>query len=239
MMKKMSLILAAVLLMTLLWVPSLAETEKGIIRVTGNATISLAPAQATLQLGVETRSATVREAQKENAMLMNAVLEALREMKVEDKDIVTSNFNVYSSFEYKTDEKGNDIRIPVYFVQNMLNVTIRDLNQLGAVLDAAMEAGANTTYGITFSSTEANEAYFKALTRAVEDAAKKANILAAAAGKTLGNLKLMDATQQVYNYGISNVYRAAKGEEAMDAGTSIVSGDVTVNASVTMEYEFD
>ena len=128
--------------------------------------------------------------------------------------------------------KASRLGSPV--VPDVLSVTIRDLSQIGAVLDAAMSAGANTTYGISFSSTQENEAYQKALTRAVEDAAQKAQVLAAAAGKTLGELVTIDATNSGFAYGVSNVYS----EKAMDAGSVIVSGDVSVTANVTLEYAF-
>ena len=236
-MKKLICACLAVLLLCGAMTPVLAEEKGNVIRVTGNATVSLAADIATLQVGVNTRKLTVQEAQEENARLMAAVIEAIRGAGVAEKDIITSQFNVYSNYDYSVDAQGKEVRTTYYEVQNMVSVVARDLNQIGTVLDAAMQAGANTTYGITFSSTEENAAYQKALTRAVEDAAQKAQVLAAAAGKTVGELKLIDASQGNYHYGISNVY-SAKGE-ARDAGTPIVTGDVSVSATVVMEYTFD
>ena len=229
--KKIALILLSLILVFALAAPALAESGK--IKVSGNATVTLAADYATLQLGVNTRAQTVREAQAENAELMNAVLTALYEAGLEEKDVVTSQFNVFMNYDFNYDE-GKEIRTPYYQVENMLSVKVRDLSQVGAVLDAAMEAGANTSYGITFSSTQENEAYQKALTRAVEDAAAKAQVLAQAAKMELGSLTLIDASQSGGFYGISNVY------EAKDTGasrTAIVSGDVSVSASVVMEFE--
>lgn len=233
-MKRLLCLCLMLALLGALCVPALAEEDKE-IRVSGNATVTLAADTASLQIGVNTRKNTVQEAQVENAALMNAVIAAIRQLGIEEKDVVTSQFNVYSSYDYSYDAAGQEVRTTYYQVDNMLSVTIRDLSQIGAVLDAAMAAGANTTYGITFSSSQENEAYQKALTRAVEDAAQKAQVLAKAAGKTLGELILMDASQGSYYYGISNVYDA---KSAAGAGTSIVSGDVSVSASVVLEYKF-
>ena len=237
-MKKI-IVVCMVCLMIILSVPALAEESPRIIRVSGNATVALAADTATLQIGVNTKKLTVQEAQKENAALMNAVLEALHAIGIEDQDIMTSQFNVSSMFDYSVSSLGQEIRTQYYEVQNNVSVTVHDLTLIGQVLDAAMEAGANTSYGITFSSTKQNEAYQKALTRAVEDAMQKAGVLAAAAKVQLGNLVSMNATQNQYamgGYGISNAY--VYEAKSMDRGTVITSGDITVSADVTLEYEF-
>jgi len=232
-MKRCLVILTVAVLALCSAFPAMAA-ENGMIRVSGHATVTLSADTAVIQVGVNTRKATVREAQTENNSLMNGVIAAILEAGVNEKDIITSQFDVYSTFEYTMDDKGREISTPCYQVSNMLSVTVRELNQLGAVLDAAMAAGANTTYGIRFSSSQENEAYQKALTRAVEDAAVKAGVLARAAGKELGTLILIDASQQNINYGISNTFNA----KAVADASAIVSGDVSVSASVVMEYSF-
>ncbi|MBR0406681.1 MAG: SIMPL domain-containing protein [Clostridia bacterium] len=238
MMKKLMAVCLAVLLLSLS-APALAENEPRLIRVSGSAAVSLAADTATLQIGVNTKKPTVMEAQKENAALMNAVLDALHELGIEDQDIVTSQFNVSSQYDYSVSSFGQETRTLYYDVQNNVSVTVHDLTLIGQVLDAAMEAGANTSYGITFSSTKENEAYQKALTRAVEDAMQKASVLAAAAKVQLGELMSINATQNQYTlggYGVSNTY--AYEAKAMDRGTVITSGDITVSADVVLEYAF-
>ncbi len=237
-MKKFSAVFAAVLLMVSLALPALAENDR-VIQVSGSGVVSLAADTATLQIGVNTRKESVKEAQKENANLMAAVMEAIKKAGIEEKDIMTSQFNVFSSYEYSTSVLGKETRTPYYEVQNTVTVIIHDLSMVGAVLDAVMEAGANTTYGISFSSTQANKAYQKALTRAVEDAMTKAKVLSTAAGVEVGELIRIDATQNSNGYyretyGITNSYSYA--EKMADAGTSITGGDLTVTANVVLEY---
>ena len=237
-MKKFLAVFAAVLLMVSLALPALAENDR-VIQVSGSGVVSLVADTATLQIGVNTRKESVKEAQKENANLMAAVMEAIKKAGIEEKDIMTSQFNVFSSYEYSTSVLGKETRTPYYEVQNTVTVIIHDLSMVGAVLDAVMEAGANTTYGISFSSTQANEAYQKALTRAVEDAITKAKVLSAAAGVELGELICIDATKNSNGYyretyGITNSYSYA--EKMADAGTSITGGDLTVTANVVLEY---
>lgn len=234
--KKILTVILAALLLTALAAPALAEDDPT-IRVSGNATVSLAADTAVVQVGVNTRKTSVQEAQSENAALMNAVIEAIKAAGVADKDIITSQFNVFSNYEYRTESLGRESRTLYYEVQNNVSVTIHDMSMIGAVLDTAMAAGANTSYGITFSSTEENEAYLKALARAYEDAEKKAQVLCAAAGKTLGTLTLINASQSSFDYGVRNLY-SAKGAETAEAvaDTSIISGDVSVSATVTLEF---
>ena len=237
-MKKFLAVFAAVLLMVSLALPALAENDR-VIQVSGSGVVSLAADTASLQIGVNTRKESVKEAQKENANLMAAVMEAIKKAGIEEKDIMTSQFNVFSSYEYSTSVLGKETRTPYYEVQNTVTVIIHDLSMVGAVLDAVMEAGANTTYGISFSSTQANEAYQKALTRAVEDAMTKAKVLSTAAGAELRELIHIDATQNSNGYyretyGITNSYSYA--EKMADAGTSITGGDLTVTANVVLEY---
>ena len=239
-MKKLIAVFVAVLLTVSLAVPALAENGR-VIQVSGSGVVSLAADTASIQIGVETRSDNVKDAQQENANLMAAVLEAIKKAGIEEKDIMTSQFNVYGGYDYGVDVLGRETRTPYYQVDNNVTVTIHDLTLVGAVLDAAMEAGANTTYGISFSSTQANEAYQKALTRAVEDAMTKAKVLAAAAGVNLGPLLRIDAAQNntVYArdaYGISNSYTYSA--KMADGGTSITSGDISVSAEVLLEYAF-
>ena len=237
-MKRMLTVFAAVLLVVCLAAPALAENGERVIQVSGSAVVSLAADTASIQIGVNTRKDTVREAQQENAALMAAVMEAIKNTGVDEKDVMTSQFNVYSGYEYGVDALGRESRTPYYEVQNNVTVTIHDLTLAGAVLDAAMEAGANTTYGITFSSTQANEAYQKALTRAVEDAMTKARVLAAAAGVELGPLLRIDAAQSgvsyAREYGVANSYDYSA--KTAGVGTAISSGDISVSAEVVLEY---
>ncbi len=241
-MKRMLTVFAAVLMMVCLAVPALAEDGKPVIQVTGSAVVSLAADTASIQIGVNTRKESVREAQQENAGLMAAVIEAIKGAGVDEKDIMTSQFNVYSGYEYGADIMGRETRTPYYEVQNNVTVTMHDLSLVGAVLDAAMEAGANTTYGITFSSTQANEAYLKALARAVEDAMNKAQVLAGAAGVKVGPLLRINAAQNSVSYardayGIANSYDYAA--KMAGAGTSISSGDISISAEVVLEYAIE
>lgn len=202
------------------------------LTVTGAASVLLSPDYATISLGVTTHATTLTQAQAENAELMTAVLAALRQENIAQEDMQTSNFSIspvyvgdwYAPGEGAATENG-------FRVENTLTVTVRDLNRISPVLDAAVQAGVNQTYGLSFESSQRSKAYERALQDAVADARSKAELLALAAGKSLGDLEAL--TEQSAGYRLSYA-SAAK----MDSGTGapILSGTLSVDATVEVTY---
>jgi uncharacterized protein YggE len=215
---------------------AVAQTTGKTIIVHGTSTINLKADFGSINLGVNTKGATVAEAQAANKETMDKVIAAIRDQGVAEEDIVTSSFNVYANYDYQYSKLTEGDSVSGYQVENMLMVTVRDLNKISGVLDAAMGAGANQTYGITFSSSKQAEAYDEALKAAVQDGARKAGLLAASMEKTLGDLLNMEEKEYSYNlYGGAATYKA----EDSAAGTPIMSGQIAVNATVTLTYNFE
>ncbi|HPA61053.1 MAG TPA: SIMPL domain-containing protein, partial [Clostridia bacterium] len=125
----------------------------------------------------------------------------------------------------------------VYVVNNMIFVTLRDIDKVSAALDAAAAAGANNIYNLVFQSSQSTEAYHKALTRAVEDARAKAEVLARASGRQLGELVRIESGDYAgLPYGIQNRADFAVAE---GGGATILSGDVSVTAYVTLSFALE
>ena len=106
--------------------------------------------------------------------------------------------------------------------------------QIGGVLDQAMAAGANQSYSLSFDSTQKDQAYDKALQEAVKEARRKGELLAQAAGKTLGNLVELQE-QAVTGYG--GAYMKSMVMDAAAPSTPIVAGTLTVEATVQAAYQ--
>lgn len=257
MLKKFWLIaLAAVLVIMVAAVPAISEVTgdktsisvpassdalatvlpgKNII-VHGTASITLKADYGSINLGVNTKGATVAEAQAANSETMDKVIAAIREQGVAEEDIVTNSFNVYANYDYQYSKLTEGESVSGYQVENMLMVTVRDLSKISKVLDAAMGAGANQSYGITFSSSKQTEAYDEAMKTAAKDGARKAELLAVTMDKTLGELVNMEEKEYSYNlYGGSAMYKA----EDAAAGTPILAGQIVVNATVSLTYNFE
>ena len=232
--KFLSMALASWLILTLC-VPALAQDagEKA-ITVTGSATVAVTSDTAVLEVGAVTRGAKVSDTQAENEQIIQAVLAALKEAGWDSKDIVTSNYSVYSEMPYQ-DPSSIRTAEPTYNVTNMLRITIRDLSKAGEVIDVASKAGANQIYSLTFSSSAAKKAYLEALTLAVEDAQAKAETLAKAAGLTLGAVQSA-TTMDYYGDPLSGADGKDMRSEAVSA-PNIVGGDLSVGATVTVVYK--
>ena len=146
------------------------------ITVVGKGTISVKPDTAQAILGVETVGKNVKDATTESAATMTAILEALTDLGIAEKDIQTSGFSVWS--ERNAGPEGQVSTEVTYRVMNTVNVKVRDLDQVGAVLDAAIEAGANSVQGVSFYLDNTTAIESQAREKAVADARAKAEELA-------------------------------------------------------------
>lgn len=229
--KLLSIILVLALLLPCI---ALAETvavaENATITVTGSASVTLKADYARISVGVSSKAATVEQAANENNAAIFAVIEALKEAGVAEEDIATSNYSVYAEYDYAS---FGGQKLTGYNVTNQLTVIIRDMDHIGATLDKATAAGANNIYNIEFLSTKADEAQDEATVYAVQDAMRRAKLLAGAAGLELGGIKSISDT--VASYGIVTRSYASKLDAA--AGNSILPDDTSVSASVTIVFE--
>ena len=225
-----------ILLLTLaLLLPVFAQAEHAAapgatITVSGNATVTLKADYAQVTVGVSTKAPTVEEASQKNTVAIHAVIVALTEAGVLEEDIATSNYSVNAEYDYSS--MGGQ-RLTGYNVSNQLNVTIRDMEHIGATLDKATAAGANTIYNIQFLSTKADAAMDEATAYAVQDAMRRAQLLANAAGLQLGSI--VSITDTVTGYG--GMPRTYKSTMDSAAGNSILPDDASVSASVTIVFE--
>ena len=229
--KLLSIILVLALLLPCI---ALAETvavaENATITVTGSASVTLKADYARISVGVSSKAATVEQAANENNAAIFAVIEALKEAGVAEEDIASSNYSVYAEYDYAS---FGGQKLTGYNVTNQLTVIIRDMEHIGATLDKATAAGANNIYNIEFLSTKADEAQDEATVYAVQDAMRKASLLASAAGLELGGIKAI--TEAAASYGLVTRSYASKLDAV--AGNSILPDDTSVSASVTIVFE--
>lgn len=187
-----------------------SATLPGTITVVGEGKVSIRPDVARAQIGVEVMMSSVKEASEANREQLEAVLTALAEQGIAEADIQTSGFSVYAerfgpSGPLPTDEVN-------YRVSNNVSVTVRDLDALGTVLDAAIEAGANNIYGVEFSLEDPSVIESEARQSAVTDAKEKAEELAGLTGVTVGNVVgISEVIGSSGGYYSSNFAEASRG----------------------------
>lgn len=229
--KLLSIILVlAMMLPCIALAETVAVAENATITVTGSASVTLKADYARISVGVSSKAATVEQAANENNAAIYAVIDALKEAGVAEEDIATSNYSVYAEYDYAS---FGGQKLTGYNVTNQLTVIIRDMDHIGATLDKATAAGANNIYNIEFLSTKADEAQDEATVYAVQDAMRRAKLLASAAGLNLGGIKSISDT--VASYGIVTRSYASKLDAV--AGNSILPDDTSVSASVTIVFE--
>jgi uncharacterized protein YggE len=163
------------------------------IRVAGTATITSAPDIATAEIGVQTFAEELDAAVVENNEKADAIIAALRQQGVAEKDIQTSRFSIYPQRDYKNDRP--DVIIG-YQVDNMVSATLRDLPAIGEVLQSAIDAGANNIHGINFTLDDPTALRDEARAEAIKDARRRADIMAEAAGIEVG--KVVSITETSY-----------------------------------------
>jgi len=231
--KKRFAFLLAFALVLALALPGLAQETRPRLTVTEHATISVDANFATIEIGTMTRGDTAREAQSENDRIMQDVIDALKALDIKEEDIRTSMFSIYKDQGVEYGLVSGAPVLPPYVVTNMIYVTIKDISRISEVIDAASDKGANNVYSLNFQATENKEATRQAINLAVKNAQEKAQMLAQAAGKTLGELVEIQAPM---SWG--DLYMARESYAmASDAATPIISCKVAVSAEVTLVFE--
>lgn len=163
--------------------PAVARAAERSITVTGEATVSVAPDNANIRLGVTSQGKNAREASEANARQMTNVLAAIKEAGVADRDVQTSRLSLQPQYEQG---KAGPARLLGFQVTNQITIRIREIDKFPGILDRAIAAGANEMSGIEFVVSEQSKLLDQARDDAVSDARRKAELYAKAAGVKLG-----------------------------------------------------
>ncbi|MBX3071806.1 MAG: SIMPL domain-containing protein [Thermomicrobiales bacterium] len=202
------------------------------ITVVGHGAVMVPPDAASVTAGVTITEDTLSVAQSTANETMTAILAALEAQGIESQDIQTAGY--YVQVIQSWDENGMPSGINQFQVSNTVNVTIRDIDAVGATLDAVVEAGANTIYGVNFIVTDSGEAADQARTLAVQDAQRRAEQLAAAAGMSLGDIVSISET---FGPNPIPVAMGGAGGAAMESSVAIEAGSTTVSVDVQITWE--
>ncbi len=198
-----------------------AAEDSDSLTVTGLGTATSVPDEANFSFGVESRGRTAQAAIAANATAMERLVAALRQAGA--RDIATQWVSVYAV-------TGEDGSVTGYAASNSVSATI-GVGRAGALIDAAAEAGANQISGPGLSSSDSERIYREALTDAVANARERAEVLARAAGRTLGEISAISeggGAQPVPLY-----------REAADTAVStpVVPGQQETTAQVTVTFD--
>jgi len=229
MMKQTLLSLCALLLLS----ASLsAQVRRATVVTYGDATVTANPDQVKVSVGVTTKANTAQDAATQNATIVAAVIAALQKVLGANADIKTIGYSVSPNYTYPPNSTAV---LNGYTASNTLDVTSSNIANIGSVIDAATNAGANNVQSLRFSVKDDTPLRAQALRQATVNARSKADSIALGVSLRVGNVL---SVQEGYNSQIVATNKLLTGTPAATAPTTPVEpGLVQVTASVTLELE--
>lgn len=218
-----------------------AETEKNSIVVNGEGIVTVNPDKAVLYFGIETIDTTAEAAQNKNVQIVQNAISELKKIGIAEENIKTSRYSVYP--QYKYNERTEERILNGYRVSNSFEVTTKEVDNTGIIMDTAMKAGVTNNNGVYFSVENPNQYYAQALKLAVANSKQSANVIAQALGVTVkeaANVTEMgnrnSYLKESYNAGGSSAAMTMDAEES--AVPDIRYDKIEVSAFVTVTYTY-
>lgn len=210
-----------------------ATEPKHTIAVSATSTIYVEPDLAIITFSVVNEAQTASKAMDENAKRMNAVINCLKQLGVESKDLKTTNFNI--SLRYEQDSSTRKMVLIGYQMYQSLMVKIRNFKKMPAIIQGALDTGANQVSNLVFIVENPEEIQKQARIQAIEKAKIKAQELAEKLGIGLG--KVVGFNE---NSSVPRSFNERGGMMQAAGGASspqIESGENVIEITVTIIYE--
>jgi uncharacterized protein len=214
------------------------------VQVSGSAAVNVVPDRASVQLGVQSNGVTVDEVEQANTAAIQRVLKALRAQGIEEKDLATDRYVIEPVYE-----NYDALRIRGYRINNIVAVTLRDVNRTSPAIAAALRAGANQVVDVQFYTSQLRQYRDQARNLAMTAAGEKASALAEAAGAQAGNALTISENSWSYFNGmwggqsnslmtqnvVQNIAPASAGGSPKD-DEPISLGQISIHAEVNVTY---
>jgi uncharacterized protein len=214
------------------------ETPTNNFTVSGTAKRYVAPDTAEITIGTIVEGINVNTVQTDATKKINAAVDAVKALGIEEKDIQTSGFNL-------TPKRNSDSDITGYSIDITIKVTVRNVQpkdeKVGKVVSAGTDSGLNEVRSLNFSIEDQEKILDELKLEAIDDAKSRANELADKSGLRLGELKnVSDSSYYPYYYGSANYEMAADSVKSTAPATAPVQvqpGQYELSSSVTLTYE--
>ena len=203
--------------------------RKNKITVSGTGNLSVNPNLAFIQMEVFSENQSLSEAQQENTKVMGEVIGALTKLGISHKDMQTAAYTIQPKYDYSD---GKQV-LRGHTVRNAISVKISQIEQAGKIIDTAVEAGVNRITNIRFTVENSEIYYDQALKFALEDAMRKAEIMAGEMRLYL-NPKPVSITE--------NVSESPNGPRILataESATPIEPGQLNIKAVVTVRFSYE
>lgn len=202
-----------------------------ILTVSGEGVIQIEPDRAVVTLGASTKDIQANVAQRNNAEIINELIRTFNELNITKEDIRTTDFRIDLQHDY---EDGKQV-FRGYEVVHLLEVIIKDIEQTGTIIDAAIANGANTVTNLQFTVADTSSLYKDALASALNNAQAKANLLAKTLNVALNKVphKITEITETSSrgDFQVATFTRSA--------ATSVMTGQIEIKAAVSVQFTYD
>ena len=226
-----------------------SASEAGGITVSASSETKVVPDKARIGASVVTEAKTADECQSQNAKAVNAVIDALKALGIGEESIQTNYSNLSPRYGSRTTDKSKDGDegeaydewvITGYEMTTNLMVSDLEIDNVGAVIQACVAAGANQTNGVEYYASNYDEAYNEALAKALETAKSKAESIAGSTGAGLGKVTSVTEgyqdTSARYVTKSNEMYAMAEDAAAEGDVAQTMPGQIDIRAEVTVTY---
>jgi uncharacterized protein YggE len=214
--------------------PSSASAREPEIVASGTAEVHTPPTFANVTISVTTNAGTAADAASQNATRMSATMSALRQAGIAAADITTQGYSIEQAYDNQGRHRNG------FTARNALQVKVNQIGRIGAVIDAAVAAGATEVSSIQYGSVTMDDTRRAAMTEAVKRARADAALIANAAGGSLGRLISMTSSSNTppgYGRVVSGVVLTA--EMSPPAPTNVIApSDLSAIATAYGRWEF-
>jgi uncharacterized protein len=206
--------------------------EGTLLTIAAEGEAKAVPDVATIQFGVVAKGATAEAAMAENARQMTSVLAALKKAGVPDRSVQTTGVSLNPDYVYAEREPP---RVTGYQSSNMVSAKVRDLKNLGKIMDALVAAGVNQMNGVSFGVDNPEPLLDRAREQAIKTARARADLYAAAAGmKVVRILSIQEGGAMAPPMPVAMMAKAA---DMGGASTPIQQGEAVLGVNVTVAFE--
>ncbi len=224
-----------------------SASDLGGITVSASSETKVVPDKARIGASVVTEAKTAEECQNKNAQSVNAVIDALKALGIEKESIQTNYSNLSPRYGSRVTDKSKDEEeaydewvITGYEMSTNLTVSDLEIDNVGAVIQACVSAGANQTSGVEYYASNYDEAYNEALAKALDTAKSKAENIATSTGTGLGKVTSVTEgyqdTSARYMSKSNEMYAMAEDASADGDIAQTMPGQIDIRAEVTVTY---
>ncbi len=208
-----------------------AEEMTPTLTMNGFGVARMAPDMAEVTLGVITEARDAVKAHADNAAQARQVQSALKALGIAERDIQTTRYDFSPIYDVK--DNGRSVTTG-YTVTNAVVVKVRNLTNVGKVIDTALANGANRVDSLEFSASDPSAAKNAALADAARDARSKADAVARALGVHI--VRILNVHADTQSHTPHNYMPMMMAKEAYDAATPITAGELSFEASASITY---